>query len=698
MFASISECKDVFDVVVKAQCTDATAMANTEVTVSMGDMVVVKTTDQDEEGEPDNGGKTQVILQLQPITSGLGEDSGEAETAVVAVEAQEEALDEEGVELGYPITCGESRAVLLFKKFVCPGINVKCVRYEDQLISPKQFVHMSGKATLKDWKRAIRMGGVMLRKMMDSGQLDFYQHSTLCTNTCRSTKFDLLISNTRFPPDSTLLSTPTSTTVPVGNGEQGAGVTDRTEEATAAASVEWTTSNVEATAKKEGQEISEDTLNFWKGIADVGLMGEVVTNIRTELLEMLKGVQLRSDHTSLQDSEVAVLSNLVQVFGLLDSIKKILSEKRLQTDPSQEQDLHTLTSLEQQLEEQKKQQAQSWLALNSMVAPPPPPPTKRAPKRPRLQRPASTTTLLSPSSPAGALGQPLTLQPQQFTVLSPITLSSVGQPFTVANLPIATLAQTANTVTLHTLPGGSQILTRYTGGGGAGGATVVTTASADGKGGDTFTLHPSSGLTLVGTAAVQDPSHLGAVMSNMELVQLAPGTIGTEGMVVSAAGGAEVMEGAMLVQQDLSGVMGVGGMTVAAVGGGGEVEESQTHATVIEIDPAPGGVEQHAVGVMELQLATGASGEGVDDDEVTTMVVQGSMVATGSEEEEEEEEAAPMMEQEQGEEVQTGQGEAQGEEVAVASGELQLETDGQLETLQIMVVEDDTATATVEDK
>lgn len=37
------------------------------------------------------------------------------------------------------------------------------LKYEDELISPKQFVHMSGKATLKDWKRAIRMGGVMLR-------------------------------------------------------------------------------------------------------------------------------------------------------------------------------------------------------------------------------------------------------------------------------------------------------------------------------------------------------------------------------------------------------------------------------------------------------------------------------------------------------------------------------------------------------
>lgn len=94
------------------------------------------------------------------------------------------------MEIGCPITCGDCKALLLMKKFVCPGINVKCVKvgidpqssgaipqqsinelgfllsdhqYEDQLISPKQFVHISGKATLKDWKRAIRMGGVMLR-------------------------------------------------------------------------------------------------------------------------------------------------------------------------------------------------------------------------------------------------------------------------------------------------------------------------------------------------------------------------------------------------------------------------------------------------------------------------------------------------------------------------------------------------------
>lgn len=38
-----------------------------EVTVSMGEVVMVKA---DGEGDPDDPNKTQVILQLQPITSG----------------------------------------------------------------------------------------------------------------------------------------------------------------------------------------------------------------------------------------------------------------------------------------------------------------------------------------------------------------------------------------------------------------------------------------------------------------------------------------------------------------------------------------------------------------------------------------------------------------------------------------------------
>eukprot|EP00063_Salmo_salar_P058443 XP_014033278.1 PREDICTED: glucocorticoid modulatory element-binding protein 1-like [Salmo salar] len=79
---------------------------------------------------------------------------------------------------------------------------------------------MSRNSILKE--ESIRMEGVMLRKMMDSGQLDFYEHSTLCTNTCRSTKFDLLINNTRFPPDGSGLTTPISSQaqVVIGNGGQ----------------------------------------------------------------------------------------------------------------------------------------------------------------------------------------------------------------------------------------------------------------------------------------------------------------------------------------------------------------------------------------------------------------------------------------------------------------------------------------------
>ncbi|KAM9340636.1 glucocorticoid modulatory element-binding protein 1 [Symphorus nematophorus] len=593
-------------------------MATTEeVTVSMGEVVMVKT---EGEGDPDDPNKTQVILQLQPVTT--GDESAETDAAVMAVEAHPEQTVGEDVEIGCPITCGDCKAVLLVKKFVCPGINVKCVKYEDQLISPKQFVHISGKATLKDWKRAIRMGGVMLRKMMDSGQLDFYQHSTLCTNTCRSTKFDLLINNTRFPPDGTGLTTPTSSQAQVVLGNGGVVGEDRAE--ILSGKTDWSSISLESAEKKESNEISEDTLNFWKGIADVGLLGEVVTNISTELLGLLNGVQQRREPAAaLQDTdsclvEVAVLSNLAQVFGLLDSVKKILERRRQQTDPGQEQILSTLTNLEVQLEEQRKQQQ-----VRALLSCPQPAksktPTKRQAKRPRLQRPASTTTLLT--SP---INQQAALQPQQFTVLSPISLSSVGQPFTMAGLPIASLAQSSNTVTL--LPAGSQLFTRYM-------------VAGDGKA-DTITLHPSSGLTLVGTTAVQDSSQLGTVVSPLELVQLSQQAGGAE--VVPIEG--QVVDGTMLVQQEVM---------------QGEVEAGQEH-TVIEINPAP--MEQ-AVGVMELQL-TGESGR-----DGTAMMVQSGMevtMAAGAEE------TQCQMQEAQTEGVQG----------------LQLDASGQLSGVQIVVIGD----------
>ncbi|XP_010076804.1 PREDICTED: glucocorticoid modulatory element-binding protein 1, partial [Pterocles gutturalis] len=249
----------------------------------------------------------------------------------------------EEIEIAYPITCGESKAILLWKKFVCPGINVKCVKFNDQLISPKHFVHLAGKSTLKDWKRAIRLGGIMLRKMMDSGQIDFYQHDKVCTNTCRSTKFDLLISSARapVPGQQSVVQTPTSAD---GSITQIALSEESMEEG-----IEWNsaltaavTMATEEGMKKDTEEISEDTLMFWKGIADVGLMEEVVCNIQKEIEEVLRGVQQRLGQSPFQMTDAAVLNNVAHTFGLMDTVKKVLDNRKNQTEQGEEQFLYAL--------------------------------------------------------------------------------------------------------------------------------------------------------------------------------------------------------------------------------------------------------------------------------------------------------------------------------------------------------------------
>ncbi|XP_002750566.1 glucocorticoid modulatory element-binding protein 1 isoform X1 [Callithrix jacchus] len=503
-------------------------MANAEVSVPVGDVVVVPT--EGNEGENPEDTKTQVILQLQPVQQGLFIDGhfynriyeagSENNTAVVAVETHtihkiEEGIDagaieaNEDMEIAYPITCGESKAILLWKKFVCPGINVKCVKFNDQLISPKHFVHLAGKSTLKDWKRAIRLGGIMLRKMMDSGQIDFYQHDKVCSNTCRSTKFDLLISSARAPvpgQQTSVVQTPTSAD---GSITQIA----ISEESMEEAGLEWNsaltaavTMATEEGVKKDSEEISEDTLMFWKGIADVGLMEEVVCNIQKEIEELLRGVQQRLIQAPFQVTDAAVLNNVAHTFGLMDTVKKVLDNRRNQVEQGEEQFLYTLTDLERQLEEQKKQaqdhRLKSQTVQNVVLMPVS---TPKPPKRPRLQRPASTT-VLSPSPP---------VQQPQFTVISPITITPVGQSFSMGNIPVATLSQGSSPVTVHTLPSGPQLF-RY--------ATVVSSAKSSSP--DTVTIHPSSSLALLSSTAMQDGSTLGnmtTMVSPVELVAMESG-------------------------------------------------------------------------------------------------------------------------------------------------------------------------------
>ncbi|XP_015987493.2 glucocorticoid modulatory element-binding protein 1 isoform X2 [Rousettus aegyptiacus] len=493
-------------------------MANAEVSVPVGDVVVVPT--EGNEGENPEDTKTQVILQLQPVQQGIYEAGSENNAAVVAVETHtihkiEEGIDastieaNEDMEIAYPITCGESKAILLWKKFVCPGINVKCVKFNDQLISPKHFVHLAGKSTLKDWKRAIRLGGIMLRKMMDSGQIDFYQHDKVCSNTCRSTKFDLLISSARAPvpgQQTSVVQTPTSAD---GSITQIA----ISEESMEEAGLEWNsaltaavTMATEEGMKKDSEEISEDTLMFWKGIADVGLMEEVVCNIQKEIEELLRGVQQQLVQAPFQVTDAAVLNNVAHTFGLMDTVKKVLDNRKNQVEQGEEQFLYTLTDLERQLEEQKKQaqdhRLKSQTVQNVVLMPVS---TPKPPKRPRLQRPASTT-VLSPSPP---------VQQPQFTVISPITITPVGQSFSMGNIPVATLSQGSSPVTVHTLPSGPQLF-RY--------ATVVSSAKSSSP--DTVTIHPSSSLALLSSTAMQDGSTLGnmtTMVSPVELVAMESG-------------------------------------------------------------------------------------------------------------------------------------------------------------------------------
>ncbi|KAG7266733.1 hypothetical protein CRUP_022140 [Coryphaenoides rupestris] len=386
---------------------------------------------------------------------------------------------------------------------------------------------------------------------------------------------------------------PTSSQGQVVLGNGGAAGEDGTE--TLAGKMDWSSVASDSSDKRDGGEISEETLSFWKGIADVGLMGEVVSNITTELLALLNGVQQATDQAPMQDAdsclvEVAVLSNLAQVFGLLDSVKKILERKREQTDPSQEQVISALTSLEQQLEEQRRQAPVRSLLASSPAGRHKTPARRPAAKRPRLQRPVSTSALLA--SPLGT--QHAALQPQQFTLLSPVmsSASAVGQPFTVAGLTsLAPAVSSSNTVTL--LPAGAQVFTRY------------VLAGVDGKTSETFALHPSSGLTLVGTASAGVDGgcqQLGTLLSPMELVQAGVGVGGTTEVLVQQ----EVISGEAREEEEEE-EDEVVAVTVAEGQEEGEATGPEQHA-VIEINPAP--VEQaDGVGVMELQLSGEVGGE-----------------------------------------------------------------------------------------
>ncbi|XP_037540994.1 glucocorticoid modulatory element-binding protein 2 [Nematolebias whitei] len=321
---------------------------------------------------PEAGEDILAVAQVETESDASGADSLSKEEALIVKLSEEVDVE---ADMYYPITCGDAKATLVWKKFVCPGINVKCVQFNDHLISPKEFVCLAGKSTLKDWKRAIRLNGTMLRKIMDSGELDFYQHSKVCSNTCRSTKIDLVGTKASAAVDASAADLLAASTSSADLNGAAASFPDATEEPS-----EWVTA------------IGEDSVTFWRSIKEAGLLEEVVEDFQKELQEVLKGLQERVCDPPLQVKDAVLLNNIVQNFGMLDLVKKVLASHKSQMDRYREQYSRSLAALEQQCDEHRKrakelksksQHLNNVLMTLTPVTPPPPP------KRPRLTRAVS---------------------------------------------------------------------------------------------------------------------------------------------------------------------------------------------------------------------------------------------------------------------------------------------------------------------
>ncbi|XP_035513174.1 glucocorticoid modulatory element-binding protein 2 [Morone saxatilis] len=410
-------------------------MASSEVSMQeMSEVVIVTIPEATDEDLPPVVEEDKAVLVTAELTPQPGEDiltvapvEAEAEASTTDSLSKEEAvIDEtrwlyEGVSVSvsavklteevdveadvfYPITCGDAKATLVWKKFVCPGINVKCVQFHEQLISPKEFVCLAGKSTLKDWKRAIRLNGTMLRKIMDSGELDFYQHTKVCSNTCRSTKIDLVGSKVSVSSDQSAELVPATPSSADLNG--AASFPEVTEETS-----EWVTA------------IGEDSVAFWRTVKEAGLLEEVVEDFQKELQEVLNGLQERVCDPPLQVKDAVLLNNIVQNFGMLDLVKKVLASHKSQMDRYREQYTRSLAALEQQCDEHRKRAKElksKSQHLNNVLMTLTPVPAPPAPKRPRLTRAVS-----GPASVNAA--------PTQITVpLNQLTSLQLGKVLTMA--------------------------------------------------------------------------------------------------------------------------------------------------------------------------------------------------------------------------------------------------------------------------
>ena len=64
------------------------------------------------------------------------------------------------------VNCGSYEGTLQLNKFFCPGLRSECILMADgRWVTPKVFSIIGGKASLKNWKNAVRINNVSLRSL-----------------------------------------------------------------------------------------------------------------------------------------------------------------------------------------------------------------------------------------------------------------------------------------------------------------------------------------------------------------------------------------------------------------------------------------------------------------------------------------------------------------------------------------------------
>ncbi|XP_039287397.1 deformed epidermal autoregulatory factor 1 [Nilaparvata lugens] len=77
-----------------------------------------------------------------------------------------------------PVRCKNTSADLHKNKFGSGGRG-RCIKYENDWLTPSEFENRCGRGSSKDWKRSIRFGGRSLQTLIDEGILT--PHATSCT-------------------------------------------------------------------------------------------------------------------------------------------------------------------------------------------------------------------------------------------------------------------------------------------------------------------------------------------------------------------------------------------------------------------------------------------------------------------------------------------------------------------------------------